>query len=352
MPMQAEEPGLVIVKHAPFNAEAAPVALGAILTPTAQFYVRSNYAVPVLDTADWHLTVEGAVATPLRLSWADVQALPAQRVTTTLECAGNGRTGFLPLPKGEPWTLGAVSTAGWRGVPLRTVLAAAGLQPTTVEVLFEGADCGPVEGAAGDQPFARSLPLAQALDPETLLVYEMNDAPLPAAHGGPLRLVVPDWYGIASVKWLVRIVALDTPFTGYYQTQRYVYDYPPAPEQTPVQTMRVRALITSPLTGGTVPPTGGRISGMAWSGEGPIRSVEVSLAGDGPWQPAQLVGSAPPHAWQPWTFALPDLRPGRYVFRARATDAAGHVQPDQARWNRLGYANNSIQPVIVDVPAL
>ncbi len=344
-----ERSGLVVVKHAPYNAEAPLDALGELCTPTAQFYVRSNYAVPALDTATWRLPVEGAVTTPLHLTWADLQALPARTITATLECAGNGRTGFLPLPKGEPWTLGAVSTAGWRGVSLRTVLDAAGLRSSVIEVLVEGADRGLVEGTTGDLPFARSLPSAKALDPDTLLVYEMNGAPLPAAHGGPLRLVVPDWYGIASVKWVARLVALEEPFTGYYQAQRYVYEYPPAPDKIPVQMMQVRALITRPETGATLSRTGGKIHGMAWSGAAPIRTVEVSLAGDAPWQPARLVGSPPPHTWQPWEFDLPDLRPGRYVFRARAGDAAGNIQPDQARWNRLGYANNSIHPVIVDV---
>ncbi|HMA34958.1 MAG TPA: sulfite oxidase [Chloroflexia bacterium] len=357
MPARLPAPGapsaaeLVVVKQEPFNAEAPMSALAAPLTPTPLFYVRSNYAVPALSAAGWRLAVEGAVRQARVWTCADLQALPAHSVSATLECAGNDRTGFTPLPTGEPWGSGALSTGTWRGAALRDVLDAAGLPPTAVEVLFEGADRDTSGGATDGRVFARSLPRADALAPDVLLAYEMNGAPLPAAHGGPVRLLVPDWYGVASVKWLVRIVALETPFTGYYQAERYIMDVPGAATQPPLRTMQVKSLITAPAAGAVIAAGRQRVAGVAWSGDGPITALAVQVD-DGPWEPAQLEGPVAPHTWQPWTYTWA-ATPGRHIVRARATDSAGHTQPEIAPWNRLGYVNNAIQalPVDVGVPA-
>ena len=340
---------LVTVKKEPFNAEAPLNALRERITPSEQFYVRNNFAIPNLAPDAWHLKVDGAIEQSLELTLDDLKALPQRTVTTTMECAGNGRTGFAPLPTGEPWGLGAVSTAIWRGVALSDFLRMARLRASAVEILFEGADSGRREGCDRDVPFARSLPLAKALDPDTLLAYEFNGAPLTANHGGPVRLLVPDWYGMASVKWVVRIAALEQPFVGHFQTERYVLEVPDKGSKEPVGEMRVKSLITSPVQGEVLSPGPQIITGAAWSGAGAITQVEVSVESERGWQPATLVDDSTPHAWRRWEFQWTPQRPGRYVLRARATDEKGNTQPDVAPWNRLGYVNNSIQYVIVEV---
>jgi DMSO/TMAO reductase YedYZ molybdopterin-dependent catalytic subunit len=337
----------VIVRREPYNAEAPLAALGEVPTPVGTFYVRCNFSMPRVDVRRWRLSVDGALERPLGLSLADLRALPARTLAATLECAGNGRTGFAPLPKGEPWELGAVSTGVWRGAPLREVLAPAGLDSGAVEVLFEGADHGAIE-SGDDVRFARSLPRDKALHPDTLLAYEMNGEPLPAQHGGPVRLLVPGWYGMASVKWLARVTALAEPFRGHFQAERYVLDLPGALEKAPLREMRPRSLITGPA-GGVLSPGVHKVRGVAWSGVAPVSRVEVSVEGGGEWLPALFLDEAQPYTWRRWELEWQVRRPGRHVLRSRAIDAEGNIQPEAAPWNRLGYANNAVQSVVVEV---
>ena len=345
----AAAPGARIgVSREPLNAEAPLGALGPGSTPTAQFYVRNHFPIPAEPAGGWQVRVEGAVAQPLTLTLDALRGLPARTVTATLECAGNDRLGFTPLPPGEPWDQGALSTATWRGVALRDVLDRAGLSDSAVEVLCEGADRGQPAGVPAPIPFARALPRAKAQDADTLLVYEMNGAPLPPAHGGPLRLLAPDWYGMASVKWLARLVALEAPFVGFYQTDRYIMQWPDGRPATPLQAMAVKSLITTPQAGARLAPGPQEFAGLAWSGASPITRVDVAVD-EGPWQPAQLGSATTPHAWQPWTFAWTAPAPGRYKVRVRATDVAGQVQPAVAPWNILGYVNNAIQAITFEV---
>jgi sulfite oxidase len=347
--MNGEPTELVVVKHKPFNAEAPLGALREAITPLKYFYLRSNFDVPSLDPGSWRLRIGGAVERPAELSLDELRSLPASTVTATMECAGNSRTGLAPLPKGEPWGPGAVSTAVWRGVSLRNVLERVGVHSSAVEVVFTAADRGTMDGNSEVLPFARSLSIEKSLHADTILVYEMNGVPLPPEHGGPVRLLVPGWYGMASVKWLVRMEAVEQPFTGFFQAQRYILDVPGGVTGEPLREMRVKALITSPAPGAILAQGAQIISGVAWSGSGAIKSVEVSVEGGGAWQPAQFVGEATPYGWQQWRCEWVVTRPGRHVLRARATDEAGNVQPDVAEWNRLGYANNAIQAVIVQV---
>ncbi|HEX9988993.1 MAG TPA: sulfite oxidase [Chloroflexia bacterium] len=340
---------LVVVKHKPFNAEAPLSALREEVTPLEYFYLRSNFDVPLLDPASWRLHIDGAVEHAAEISLDELRSLPASSMTATMECAGNSRTGLAPLPKGEPWGSGAVSTGTWRGVPLRNVLERAGVRPSAVEIVFTAADRGTMDGNSEVLPFARSLPIEKALHPDTILVYEMNGVSLPPEHGGPVRLFVPGWYGMASVKWLVRIEAVEQPFTGFFQAQRYILDLPGSVTREPLREMRVKSIITAPMPGAVLAQGAQTISGVAWSGGGAIKAVEVSVEGGGAWHAAQLVGDATPYGWQRWQYEWVVTRPGRHVLRARATDEADSVQPDVAEWNRLGYANNSIQSVIVQV---
>jgi DMSO/TMAO reductase YedYZ molybdopterin-dependent catalytic subunit len=337
---------LTMIQPEPFNAEAPPEALVGDVTPTHLHYVRSNFALPAHDGI---LTVGGAVKNELTLTLEDLRAMPATTRVVTLECAGNGRLGQTPLPVGEPWGNYAVSTARWTGALLHQVLEQAGPSADGVDVRFEGADHGRYYQYE-DMRFVRSLDLPHAADPaaEILIAYEMNDEPLTPDHGAPFRLIVPHWYGVASVKWLKRIDVITKDYEGEFQVGHYMYEWPDRPHE-PVTAMRVRARITDPAPGATIPAGTSTVRGKAWSGTGPVTKVEVSLTGEGEWHPARLELRRGPYQWQDWSFEWEATAPGRHTLRARATDAAGNVQPDVPPWNRLGYGNNAVEVVYIDV---
>ena len=344
--VEVSRAALVPIKLAPFNAEAAIGNLAAEVTPTREFYVRSNFAPPTF--ADYRLEVAGDVENPLSLDLASLEALGVRTLTTTMECAGNNRLSLAPLPSGEPWSGGAVSTGSWTGVPLASVLARAKPKDGTVEILFEGADRGTPTDGPPDIPFARSLPLEKALHPDTLLVFGMNGQPLNDDHGAPLRLVAPGWYGMASVKWLHRIEAIAEPFRGYYQASRYVYDYGDGSPVVPVREMLVKSVITSPTEGQRVPVGRSVVRGRAWSGAGAIAQVEVAVGGGESWREARLSPPGGPYTWQAWEMEWEAAAPGRYSLRARATDVHGNVQPAVARWNKHGYGSNGVHVLVVN----
>jgi DMSO/TMAO reductase YedYZ molybdopterin-dependent catalytic subunit len=343
-----DNPDLVVLSSEPLCAEAAPAGLVARLTSPAGFFVRTNFSVPNLDPVTHRIDLGGAVARALTVSMRDLRNFGLTTIEATVECAGNGRGALdRPVP-GEPWRHGAVSTARWTGVPLARLLERAGLLRSACEILIEGADSGRPAGTAAPLHFARALPRAQALAPETLLVLEMNGAPLTPLHGAPVRLLVPGWYGMASVKWVARIVALPEPYRGYFQTRRYIYETPGREGVVePVQRMRVKSLITNPLDGSTIAKGPAMVRGWAWSGTGIVTRVEVAV-GNGPWQEARLLGQPDPFAWRGFELEW-RATPGRQKLRSRATDASGAVQRDVAEPNRLGYGNNAIRTSTVEV---
>src|SRR3954465_14234032 len=248
---------LHMINPAPYNAEAPPEALDGEITPVEPHYVRSNFAVPAHHGM---LEGRGAVENPVTLTLDDLRAMPSVERAVTLECAGNGRLETRPLPAGEPWGAYAVSTAVWRGTWLHEVLQRAQPSQNGVEVRFEGADSGsyllnPVlaQTVKSDLTFVRSLTLEHAMDPaaEILIAYEMNGRPLGRDHGAPFRLVVPQWFAVASVKWLKRIDVLTEPYSGGLQTGHYMYEWPDRAHEA-VSLMRVRARITDPAPGSTI----------------------------------------------------------------------------------------------------
>src|SRR5579864_2285071 len=271
---------LSILRMSPVCAETPLDRLSGLLTPNDLFYLRNNFPYP---TALPGLRVDGGADGPQKFDLKDLSRLSKKRLVVTLECAGNGRSWLDPKVGGEQWDLGAVSTAEWSGTPLRDVLGRTGVAAGAVEVAFIGAD-----------GFARSLPIETAVRPDTLLVTAMNGGPLPSEHGGPLRLLVPGWYGMASVKWLTRIEVRTQPFRGHFQTERYVID------GGPVREMEVRAVITKPSEGGEVAGSSVQVAGYAWTGRGRVVSVELSDDAGANWVNAQLVDGAPPYGWSRW----------------------------------------------------
>lgn len=331
--------GLRLVSARPFNAETPLEALLGTLTPTEMHFVRSHFAVPDHPGV---LIVAGGTREALVLTLDDLLDRPALSLAATIECAGNGRAFLDPPVAGEPWRLGAVGAAEWTGVPLQALLDEAGIADASVEILFRGADEGTPAGLGRTIAFERSLPLP--VPDDALVAYAMNGRRLPPDHGAPFRLIVPGWYGVASVKWLTHIEAIARPFRGFYQADRYVIG------ETPVSEIAPRAVIVSPADGGRVAAGPTVIRGYAWSGRTTVARVEVSLDGGSSWSGATL-GPAIGWAWRTWELAWEPRVAGTAVLIARAIDGRGERQPLEQVRNELGYRNNAAQPVTVEVVA-
>jgi len=348
---RAEANGLFILRPFPLNCEAPLRGQRGLITSNEHFYIRSNFKLPKIDASGWRLAVGGMVERPLSLSLPELQAMPAHSVIVTLECAGNGRSRLDPPAEGEQWQFAAVSTAEWTGVPLVEVLERAGVRSGAKEVRYKGADSGVPRGRTETVHFERSLNLDWARNPDVLLAYAMNGEPLPIEHGFPLRMLVPSWYGMASVKWLTELELIGEAFTGHYQANSYVFERA-APDgqvsKEPLTQERVRALITEPAIGEDVAAGGLIVRGFAWSGRAPVAKVELSVGG-GAWHAARLLGQPIPYTWQRWELPLELPTRGELVLRARATDALGQTQPDTPEWNRLGYCNNAVLEVPMTV---
>ncbi len=352
---QSSEP-LIERVRAPQNLEFPFHTLDTFVVPNDRFYVRNHFAAPQLETRTWRLRIEGSVQREIELTLDQIRDLPTRTVTATLECAGNSRALNVPPLRGVAWQQGAVGNAEWTGVALGTLLDRAGLRAGAVEVVLEGADRGAV--TAEPRPsvpiaFARSLPLAKARHEDVLLAYRMNGVDLTPAHGFPLRAVVPGWYGMASVKWLTRLLVTDAPFQGYWQTTEYAYyeRVRGLPVLRPITELQVKSLIAQPRAGAAIPAGATyRVHGAAWTGESEVSRVELSTDGGRTWTDARFQGRAQRFAWRLWEYnwRVPN-HPGRATLMARATDARGRVQPANRDPDRRNYMVNHILPVEIQI---
>jgi sulfane dehydrogenase subunit SoxC len=331
-------------------------ALRYDITPVGLHYLLVHFDIPAADERSWRLEIGGHVARRLRLDLEELRRRPAVTTPVTLECAGNGRALLEPRPVSQPWLLEAVGTAEWTGTPLRPLLEQAGVLDGAVEVVFTGADRG-VQGDV-EHLYERSLPLAEALRDEVLLAWAVNGQPLPPQHGFPLRLVVPGWYGMTSVKWLRRITVVTEPFTGYQQTPAYLLQSSEDDPGVPVTRIEPRSLLLPPgipefLSRTRLLDAGHNLlRGRAWSGRAPIARVEVSTDGGATWRQAELGERRGRWAWVAWSSPW-QAAPGEYELCSRATDEAGNTQPLERPWNLGGFANNAVQRVrvVVRTPA-
>jgi DMSO/TMAO reductase YedYZ molybdopterin-dependent catalytic subunit len=313
---------------------STPLAqVSGTIVPNALFFLRSNYPPPAIEPAVWRVRIDGRVQRPLNLSLAELQSLPNDSREVWLECAGNSRRRFNPAGEGNQWDEQAVSNAEFTGVSLSTVLDHVGLQDDALEVVATGGD---------STAFVRSLPLDVALRPEIMLAWEMNGQPIPAPNGGPARLVVPGWAGVASVKWPVHLEVVKTPFRGYYHNERYIMADAHGHVSAPVREMPVKSVIAWPAEGQIVVRGAHTVFGFAWSGLGQITQVEVSTDGQRTWSAARLVPGEGPLAWRRWEFQWTATADGPATIAARATDTAGNLQPQTVPWNKFGYLMNAI----------
>jgi DMSO/TMAO reductase YedYZ molybdopterin-dependent catalytic subunit len=306
-------------------------AMQALITPNQRFFIRNHFKTPVMRADDWKLSFTGRVHSSLEIGYQEVLKLQKRSITVTVECAGNGAGG------------GAVSTATWTGVPLRELLNQTGIQPGVRFIRLAGCDQGTAETAGEQIRFARSIPIDKALHPDTILAFEMNRAPLPDQHGFPLRAIVPGWYGMDSVKWLVSIEALDHQDLSHFMTERYVATRLLAvgTERRHLSRMRVKSLITSPREGEHLPLRTYVIRGAAWAGESEVSHVEVAADGGRTWERAELETPLQPYCWVLWKYRWTPPGIGKYTVVARATDAQGMTQPatkDRLRFDQ--YEND------------
>jgi DMSO/TMAO reductase YedYZ molybdopterin-dependent catalytic subunit len=327
-------------------------ALRYPVTPVGLHYLLTHFDIPSVDAADWRLRIDGLVRQELALSLEELRARPAVRMPVTMECAGNGRVRLEPRVYSQPWLDEAVGTAEWGGTPLRPLLEEAGLDGGAVEVLFTGLDRG-IDGGI-EQAYERSLPLAEASRDEVILAYEINDRPLPPQHGFPVRLVVPGWYGMTSVKWLERIRLLERPFDGYQQAHAYRVRQTEEEDGEPLSRIQPRSLLIPPgmpdfpSRRRFVDPGPCLLEGRAWSGFAPVAAVEVTTDGGASWHPAKLEPAAGTWAWSRWSYEWQATQ-GEHELASRARDERGNEQPLQPRWNVGGYGNNAVQRVAVTV---
>jgi DMSO/TMAO reductase YedYZ molybdopterin-dependent catalytic subunit len=317
-------------------------------TPADDFFVVSHFDEPVLTAADWRLAIRGLVRHERSLSLADLKARPRREVDFTLECSGN---------HGFPAFIGGIGNARWAGTPLAPILRHAGVKKEGIEVVFWGADINKTAtirdnsgilraGNTGtgvpdeqgrvdltiEEYFARSMTLADAMNPDNLLCYEMNGAPLPVSHGYPVRLIAPGWYGVANVKWLTHIEVWDQQYRGQFMARDYVTIREQVRDGKVVWTfanVRHDRLKSSPAK---VTRRGDRyrIMGAAWGA--PIAAVEVQVD-DGRWREARLHRQpsrgrdARKFAWKFWTWRWENPTPGEHTIRSRAYDVDGNMQP-------------------------
>jgi DMSO/TMAO reductase YedYZ molybdopterin-dependent catalytic subunit len=313
--------------------------IDGLAVPNELFYVRSNGPTPAIESEAWRLHIRGLVDRELSLSLADLQALPRRSVTSFLECAGNGRSRYQPVAEGTTWHNDAIGNAVWSGTSLSNVLDRAGIRDGAVDVVSQGADLPEMR---------RGLPVALSQDPDVLLVWEMNGEPLPIVHGGPVRLLVPRWGGIASTKWLVELEVLDRPFVGHFQGELYVLTSSSGEKLLPIREMPVKSVIATPMDGQALVAGPTTIAGYAWSGYGGIARVDVSTDGGDTWAEASITERAGPLSWVRFEHRWSAI-PGEARLRARATDERGLTQPVTAAWNEKGYLMNAIHEVTVRV---
>ena len=308
--------------------------------PNELFFIRS-YG-PILTSIEpdaWRLKVTGLVERELELTLGDLKKLPQRTMTAFLECSGNSRSGFEPPAEGTKWGDTAIGNAEWHGVSLSSVLALAGVKPGAVDVVSQGADLADMQ---------RGLPIEVAMGPDVLLVWQMNGEDLPRPNGGPVRLLVPGWGGIASTKWIIGLDVIDHAFAGHYNRELYTLYTEDEERVRPVREMPVKSVIVSPQPEETLSAGSQTVYGYAWSGYGAIKKVEVSTDGGETWHDGVITMDGGRRSWVRFEHHW-DAARGTARIRSRATDERGLQQPEHALWNSRGYQQNAIEEVPVNV---
>ncbi|MFF5207334.1 sulfite oxidase [Streptosporangium sp. NPDC000396] len=311
--------------------------------PNERFFVRNHTSTPIIDAATWHLRLHGSgLRNPRSFGYEELLALPSVTRDVAIECAGNGRSFFATQQDqeitGTPWRLGGIGVARWRGAPLAAVLELAGLTPDAVDVMPRGLDADYVADGVDYGRVRRPIPVSKALK-DVILAYEMNDAPLPPDHGYPMRLVVPSWIGLASIKWVGDIEVSTSPLASPWNTEFYRMfgeAYPPG-GSAPLSVQGIRSAFELPWEATLAVGRPHVLHGRSWSGNGRVAGVEVSFDEGATWHHTQLLGPHVVPAWTRWHITWSPQEVGPHTLLARATDETGAVQPPRTTHNEFGY---------------
>jgi sulfite oxidase len=345
---------MIVRGELPYNAEPPPRVLAkSDIIALDAFYARNHGQFPLIPTDEWQVTIAGRVNEALTVTYDDLTTKFTQHsVVATLACAGNRRAELLevrPIPGKDPWEHGAISTAQWRGARLADVLDAAGVhRDEGLHVAFAAPDVA--QEARPVQAYGSSIPLSKAMSDEVLLAWQMNGQPLPRAHGGPVRVVVPGYIGARSVKWVTTITVQRAPSDNYFQALDYRIlppdadpDRVAAGEGISLSTLPLNCDVLMPGTGDQIPAGALTIRGYGIAGDGhTVERVDVSIDDGHTWQQADLQAARGPWAWRPWSLTV-DVEPGPLRVTARAWDDTGALQPESpaSLWNPRGYGNNA-----------
>ncbi len=314
------------------------------LTPPDLFFVRDHFSEPELSLETWQLRIEGRVSRPRQLSFSDLLELPTKKIEAVLECSGNGAHGS------------AASNAKWEGVPISFLFESAGLNRDAAFIALEGADTGRLGQNSSPLPYTQIVPLEKCLDSASLIAFKMNDLFLPRRNGFPARALFPGWYAMDSVKWLRRVVVLtpgdrhasfvDSGMDRLYNRVRLGTN---GMETRRLSAIQVKSAIAWPPDKMRLAAGLYEVWGFAWTGNGSVREVAVSLNGGRAWEPVNLQSSPEPYRWIRWKYKW-TATPGDYALMSRATDSQGNQQPlerDTAR--KDGYELNWCAPLTCSV---
>lgn len=346
LPEGTDPADVIAYGYDPLTAETQRDLLTAGVTPAAAMFIRQNVALPdpgiLSDPGAWSFRVDG-VAEPGEMTLRDLQSMRSTELTAVLQCSGNGRGFADHAPDGEPWRVGAVANVTWTGVPVKAVIEERGGPAAGAAFLTgTGGEPLPADVEREDEVVERSVPLRKGMA-DCMLVWEMNGEPIPLSHGGPLRLIVPGYHAVNSVKFLKRLACTEAESPAKIQQSSYrVRPVGEAsdPSQPSMWEMNVKSLITGPSNRGDVATGMVDVRGFAWSGDPEIEGVEVSTDGGKRWNDAKLSDTGPGQwAWRGFSYTF-SAGEGDYRLVSRATDANGAVQPAIPEPNEEGYAHN------------
>ncbi len=356
-----KHPEMVVLNDRPWNIEAAAHLLDDPVTPASKMFIRNNGSIPeITDATSWKLTIDGESVRQSK-SYTLAQLKSSFKHYTyqlTLECGGNGRNEFNPPAKGNQWTVGAVSCARWTGVRLKDVLRDVGIKEDAVYIGYYGTDQH-LSGDPSKVVISRGVPLAKALQDETLLAFQMNGTDIPLAHGFPLRLIAGGWPASASGKWIHRLSVRNIIHDGPKMQDGYrVPCHPVVPgsvveekDMCIIESMPVKSLITYPKTGAVI--TRNRtldLRGHAWAGELSVQEVQYSIDYGATWVNCSLQRPVNRLAWQHWSSQISFPQKGYYEIWAKAKDTKGVQQPMLVPgWNPKGYLNNACHRIAVKI---
>jgi sulfite oxidase len=341
---------LITLSPSPKDLETPVEAFIDEITPVEHFFVRCHTMIPQITLPEWKLEIAGLVDHPLTLTLPELKQFPRVELVSVLECAGNGRSFYQPSVAGAQWRFGSVGNARWTGIRLKDVLEKAGVKPAARQLLLDGADVPLVKMPK----FQRTIEVAKAMHPDTLVAWEMNGKPLTADHGFPLRVIAPGWASDSWVKWLTRIELLDHDFDGFWM--KTAYRHPAehvAPgagvdpkDMIPVTDLNVKSVIAHP--GEWAAPGIVTVQGVAWSNTSPVAKVELSTDAGKTWSRANFTGKPTKYGFRKWAFTWKAAE-GQYTLMSRATNEVGQSQPLEPEWNPNGYLYNAAQPRAVTI---